>query len=238
LSRHLATLAIAVAGTVVTYLLMHYVVGPHLPLSESEVPEVKGMPPEQARALLSPRGLLLVLDGELSDDKQAAGTLAEQRPLKGSHVYRGSEVHALIVVAPKSTHVPAVVGMSLADASAALSKAHLRAGVVVNAASDSVPKGNVISSVPASGAEAPLDSAVDLDVSSGLDAVQVPKVTGKRLSAAKDLLEKAGLVVGAITKRNDDEAEEGVVLKQSVAAGESAARGAKIDLVVNAESSD
>src|SRR4051812_11870247 len=85
---------LSVAATALTYVVMHFFVAPRLPVNAVEVPPIAGLSPEQARGLLEPRGLLLVLDSEKVDERVAPGTLCEQTPLGGSRLRRGDLVHA------------------------------------------------------------------------------------------------------------------------------------------------
>jgi serine/threonine-protein kinase len=229
----LATFLLASVATAATYLFMHFVVGPRLPVPDVEVPPLSGLSAEQARGLLEPRGLLLILDGEKSDQAVAAGTLTAQQPLGGSRLPRGGMVHAFVATAPPTPAVPRVAGLTLADARDLLGKAHLRAGVVAEQPSDTVVKGAVIGSAPPVGAEVRTDSVIDLTVSSGPDAQPVPSVIGKRLSKAKEILEKAGFVAGQTRYGSNDDFDQGVVISQTPAASAPAAKGAKIDLVIN-----
>jgi|SRR5579871_5606254 len=216
-----------------TYLFMHFVVGPHLPIADAEVPPIAGLSAEQARGLLEPRGLLLILDGEKVDDRVAPGTLTAQSPLGGSRLRRGGEVHASIASAPASPSVPKLAGLTVDAARDLLARARLHAGALTESPSDSVPKGVVIASNPIVGAEVRPDSVVDLTVSSGPDAVAVPSVIGKSLSKAKDVLEKAGFALGSKRTGSNDDYEQGIVIGQNPAANSPAAKGAKIDLVIN-----
>jgi len=63
--------------------------------------------------------------------------------------------------------VPNVVGMTQADAQAAIGTAQLVVGTVTEEYSDTVPAGNVISQDPAAGTSVPIGSAVNLVVSLG-----------------------------------------------------------------------
>src|SRR6185312_12995317 len=78
------TIVLAIGFTTATYLGMHFVVLPHLPVHAVDVPSLAGLTPDQARGLLEPRGLLLILDEERPDERAAPGTLIDQRPLAGS----------------------------------------------------------------------------------------------------------------------------------------------------------
>lgn len=229
----LVTFLVASLATAGTYLLMHFVVGPRLPVTDVEVPPLAGLSAEQARGLLEPRGLLLILDGEKADEVVAAGTLTAQQPLGGSRLPRGGMVHASVATQPPTPHVPRVAGLTLADARDLLQKAHLRAGVVAESPSETVVKGAVVGSQPPAGSEVRTDTVIDLTVSSGPDASPVPSVIGKRLSKAKELLEKAGFALGQTRYGSNDDFDQGVVISQSPAASAPGAKGAKVDLVIN-----
>ncbi len=215
------------------YLVMHFAVGPHLPLPDAEVPPIAGLSAEQARGLLEPRGLRLILDGERVDERVPAGTLTAQMPLGGSRLARGGEVHASIAVAPSAPTVPKLAGLPVAAAREALAKARLHPGSVTEQPSDTVPAGQVIATSPVVGVELKVDSVVDLVVSSGPAAQPVPSVVGKSFSKAKEMLEKAGFALGSKKYGSNDDYDQGVVIGQTPAGNTPAARGAKIDLVVN-----
>ncbi len=129
--------------------------------------------------------------------------------------------------------VPKVAGLTLDAARELLTKTRLHPGAVTEVTSDTIPKGQVISSAPVVGVEVKAETLIDLVVSSGPDASAIPSVIGKRQSKAKELLEKAGFVVGNTTMGSNDDYDQGVVIKQNPAANAQAARGAKVDLVIN-----
>ncbi len=51
--------------------------------------------------------------------------------------------------------------------------------------------------------------------------------------AVIELLETAGLVLGDVRKTSDDNAADGVVLRQSPPAGTAVPKGQKVDIVIN-----
>ena len=92
--------------------------------------------------------------------------------------------------------IPDVTGMSEDEAKKVLEDAGLKKGKVSKGYSDSVAKGNVISSSPIAGASGYYKGdSVDLTVSKGPEKVTVPDVTGKSQDEAKKALEDAGLKV-------------------------------------------
>jgi beta-lactam-binding protein with PASTA domain len=58
-------------------------------------------------------------------------------------------------------------------------------------------------------------------------------VIGKSRSGAKEVLEKAGFVVGTLRVGSSDDYDTGVVIRQNPAANSTAAPGSKIDLTIN-----
>lgn len=228
----LTTLVSALVSALSTLAVL-YLLSPHLPVPTVEVPQIVGLSPEQARGLLEPRGLLLVIDGEKPDATVPAGSVLHQQPLGGSRFRRGDLVHAVLARAPNTAKVPPTAGLTADQARDVINQAGLNFGKVSEAASATIAKGVVLSSTPASGAEVPPGTAVDVSVSSGPASSNVPKVVGKRLAAAKELLVKAGFVVGAIRYGSHDDYDQGVVISQTPAADAPAPPGSKVDVTVN-----
>ena len=226
----LLTIVLAIGFTTATYLGMHFVVLPRLPVHAVDVPSLSGLTPDQARGLLEPRGLLLILDEERPDERAAPGTLIDQRPLAGSRLRRGEDVHAAVA---KAVRMPKVVGLTVDAARDALDQIKLKPGAVSEVPSATVPKGQIVAQNPAPGAEGRPDGTVDLQVSSGPAAVAVPSVIGKSKSGAKDVLEKAGFAVGTLHVGSNDDYDSGIVIRQQPPANTQAAPGTKIDLTIN-----
>jgi serine/threonine-protein kinase len=219
--------------TTATYMAMHFVVKPRLPVHAVDVPSLTGLTPDQARGLLEPRGLLLILDEERADDRAPPGTLVDQRPLAGSRLRRGEDVHAAVAKAAAPSKVPKVAALTVDAARDLLEQAKLKVGAVTEAPSATLAKGQIIGSSPQAGAEVRADSAVDLQVSAGPSAQPVPSVLGKSRSTAKALLEKAGFAVGSLKYGSNDDYDSGVVIRQDPAANAPAAPGSKVDLTIN-----
>jgi beta-lactam-binding protein with PASTA domain len=224
------TVVLSVAMTTATYLSMHFLVQPRLPVHAVDVPSLSGLSPEQARGILEPRGLLLILDEERPDEHAQPGTLVDQRPLAGSRLRRGEDVHAAVA---KAVRVPKLTGMSTEEARAALEQLKLKVGSVAEVSSATAPKGQVVATTPTAGAESRPDGTVDLQVSAGPQAQPVPSVVGKSKSTATTLLEKAGFTVGSLRVGSNDDYDQGVVIRQNPAANATAPPGSKVDLTIN-----
>ena len=79
-------------------------------------------------------------------------------------------------------------------------------------------------------------AAMQLFDSPEAEQVTVPQVTNMTERAAERRLENEGLEVGAVTRENSDEVEQGRVLEQDPGPGETLAAGSEVDLVVSAGS--
>lgn len=213
-------------------LTVYYYILPRLPVPTVEVPPIVGLSPEQARGLLEPRGLLLSIDGERQDGAVSPGNVVHQLPLGGSRYRRGELIHVYLARAPGPVRVPKLDGMTVNAARESLQTAGLLVGKLVDAPSPAA-KGLVAASAPSAGTEIAVGSAIELTVSTGPSESPVPSVIGKKLAVAKELLTKAGFVVGAVRYGAHDDFSQGAVISQSPKDGTVLAPGSKVDLVVN-----
>ncbi len=196
-----------------------------------EVPVVVGMRPEMAGEVLEGRGLRLVVSEERPDANAAEGTIAAQDPLRGSRVDRGTAIIVVVSTGMPRVAVPNVLGKTLEEARAALESAGLAAGEVREGGSGT--PGSVVEADPEPGAEVAPRTRVALTiVASG---VAVPEVVGLSRRRAEEALTAAGLKLGRVRWRFDDNKEPFAVLEQTPAAGTRAAPASEVELVVNEE---
>ena len=198
-----------------------------------EVPSLLGMLPEQARELLKARGLLLTLSAERENTAYPAGAMAEQSPLPGSQVSRGSVIQGAIARGSKQVQVPSLVGLRVEDALRQLVTAGFVAAPTKAVNSDTVASGIVVDTQPAPGTLGKPQSSVTLMVSTGPATKPIPKLVGLRLRAAKELLEQQGWKVGKVRYGIDNDRAGGIVLDQKPPVGEAALLGAVVELTVN-----
>ncbi|NTV06029.1 MAG: PASTA domain-containing protein, partial [Chlorobiaceae bacterium] len=76
-------------------------------------------------------------------------------------------VSFVVSLGPEMVTVPDVTGMAQGQAQAAITAASLSVGTITEAASTTVPPGNVISQSPTGGTSVPLGSLVSLVISTG-----------------------------------------------------------------------
>ena len=130
------------------------------------------------------------------------------------------------------THTPSVVGLRKA---AAVERIH-RAGLDVDARaaySDTVPKGEVISSVPARDGKVLPGGTVTITVSRGVEEYPVPRLAGRSLDAAEQALARIKLDVGGPVKRWSETVPEGSVIRTDPKPGTVLRPGHTVTIVVS-----
>jgi len=131
------------------------------------VPNVVGMEQSAAESAITAASLTVGNITEQYSDTVPAGHVISQDPIAGTSVPINSSVNLVVSLGQQMVEVPNVVGMTQADAQAAIGTAQLVVGTVTEEYSDTVPGGNVISQDPAAGTSVPIGSAVNLVVSLG-----------------------------------------------------------------------
>jgi serine/threonine-protein kinase len=159
------------------------------------VPELVGLPEEEALDLLEAEGLELGERKIRRTDEVPPGEVVEQNPLPLRQVPTGFEIDIWVSAPPRLFVVPSVVGGTLEDAEGELATANLVLGDVTEQNDQNIPEGEIISQDPAAGEEVPRDTPVNVVVSAGPSVVIVPDVTCEKYASAKAELEGLGLVV-------------------------------------------
>ncbi|HXB36590.1 MAG TPA: PASTA domain-containing protein [Acidimicrobiales bacterium] len=166
------------------------------------VPSLAGMTCPQASNALTAAHFKSVCGPGAYNNNVQAGVLdiwtigSTQNPTKAPY---GST----ITLVPSLGHEPATVPQipqtyTFAQAQAALQAVGLTA-TQSNQSNPTVPSGDVISTTPASGAQAPYGSAVTVNVSTGPPTTQVPNVQGDSVQQATAALQNAGLSVSGVS---------------------------------------
>lgn len=125
--------------------------------------------------------------------------------------------------------VPEVVGLDVENAHSRLKAAGFVQGEVEEKDS-SLVQGTVLSQIPSGRSIAKPGDEVDL-VISRITSVKVPYLVGMPQEAAEKALNTSRLVCGMVTEQ-EDSSRQGMVISQSIAAGELADTGTEVDLVV------
>ncbi|WP_314902053.1 Stk1 family PASTA domain-containing Ser/Thr kinase [Actinomyces naeslundii] len=160
------------------------------------VPDVVGKTKDQASAVIKGAGLTL---GDVTEQYSASvdsGKVVSSDPKAGKVIEHTAKISIVVSKGKEPATIPDVTGQSEDEAKKTLEDAGLKKGKVSKDYSDSVAKGNVISSSPIAGASGYYKGdSVDLTISKGPEKVTIPDVTGKGQDEAKKILEEAGLKV-------------------------------------------
>lgn len=127
--------------------------------------------------------------------------------------------------------VPEVAGMTVADATAALEKAGLVRGDLVNESVEGKAAGTVLRTDPTEQTKVDKGAAVKLVVVE-LPLVAVPVVIRRPLNDAQAMLKKAGLEPGSISAIHAVGFPDGAVVRTSPAPATKVPKGSKINLQI------
>jgi beta-lactam-binding protein with PASTA domain len=175
------------------------------------------------------------------------GEVVDQQPRSGEQVATGSVITLKVSKGPNTKPVPDVIGLQEDEAIAKLRDSGFEPRVFDVPAAD--PAGTVVAQEPQPGAQAPPDSSVRINVSTGEPTgetterpgtttptttgtaqVTVPRVVGLAQTPALRRLRAAGLR-GVVAYRTSDQ-PRGRVIEQSPAAAARANRNAQVRIVV------
>ncbi len=207
---------------------------------EVQVPKVEGTTYEEAKILLESMDLKIVIDTEVINDQEEAGTIVNQSPSEGTNAKKGQTVKVRITRRSTAPAVPPLLNLDLNTATARLQQYGYILGEVTNGYSDTVEKGKVISCTPSVGSPLDKGSKIDLVISKGPDPASAGKFTvdvrGKTLEEAIALIERMGCSVPPenIKYVQSDSVAPGHVCKQSPAYNEKVAAGTKFTLTISA----
>lgn len=153
------------------------------------VPKVIGAPLMEALSRLDDRKLVGDPVKEV-EDAARAGQVIASIPAEGVEVPVASRVELQVGVTPMA-ETPAVVGLALQDAVAAIQAAGLKAGTAKEIETE-ILAGTVLDQRPVGGERLPVGAEVQLSVATA-PLVEVPLVVGMHPDEAQGLLEKARL---------------------------------------------
>lgn len=193
---------------------------------ESIVPDFRGLPESDARAnAAAARIALLVGAREPSPDAKAGSVIRQSSP-PGQHVARDYPV--TITLAEEMMRVPGVEGLATPDAKQKLDDRGYTSEVAM-VPSDSVDQGIVLDQVPKANVVLAKGGVVRLQVSSGPDVIEVPKLIGTSISDAQKALDKLKLKA-VVRWISVGETPTYVVLNQKPAPAEKVKPGTEVQL--------
>jgi len=220
-------LAVLVVGALVAGTAWFYGAGRTVTM-----PSLVDLTPAAASAKLAP--LQLTLDSGTTDFSEtvAAGKIISTDPKAGDSARQGATVSAVVSKGPERHAVPAVAGLSVDDATTAITDASLTVGAQTQVYDDKIPAGSVVTSNPAAAVKLKRGQSVALVVSKGPAPVALPNAVGKPAAATTAALTKLGLKVTSTTAYSKT-VPAGSVVSMTPGAGTTVAKGSPVALVVS-----
>ncbi|WPF66187.1 MULTISPECIES: Stk1 family PASTA domain-containing Ser/Thr kinase [unclassified Corynebacterium] len=158
-----------------------------------QVPDVAGLPLNEARSALEELGLEVDTSEEPSPEVER-GSVIRSNPAAGSTLQEGTSVQLTVSSGKEVTDVPNLTGLTLQQASSTLQAAGLSLNSqATEEESDTVPEGQIIQQNPAAGTQISKGSQISVTISSGPKQVRVPDLTGLQLNQAQSTLDSLDL---------------------------------------------
>ncbi len=202
-------------------------------VEDVEVPNFVGLDIKDAELEAEEKGLRLGVT-LVNDDVVPKDQIIKQDIKEGMVVRKNTIVKVTVSEGSKLAVVPDLVYENTTDAEELLRREGLKIGTVRKDFSE-LPVGIIISQDPAGGKKVPQGTKVNYVVSKGLEpeTVAVPKLVGRTLEEARNLIAQNRLKVGTVTERSNDVYVKGYVIEQSVSPNENVNVGTAINLIIS-----
>lgn len=195
-------------------------------------PDLIAMTQAEAEQVLGKAGLTLEVREEAFSEDVPAGRILGTDPAPGEGVREQGTVGVILSRGPERYPVPDVTGMSPAEATEAITGAQLTPGSSVQVFDDQIVAGEVVGTDPRIGTDLRPGATVGLLISKGPKPVRVPKVEGRKASAAKRILAGDGLSA-SVTEKFSESAADGIVISVRPTAGTVIDSGSEVQLIVS-----
>ena len=202
--------------------------------NELNVPDVTGVPLEEARGILDRSDLYLEVTTERFDERIVAGSVRAQDPPAGTTIKPNRKVRVSVSLGPIQVEVPDVRGQTLRTAQIALQREGLPIGHVTFAHVEGVAEDIVMEQNPLpayvkpseeeeteDSARSEWDGRVDLLVSRGPEdrLFVMPDLTDRPIGQVRQFADRAGLRLGAVRIERVPGVPRGRVVRQYPRAG-------------------
>lgn len=179
-----------VAGFALAYLVVAFVVFPAgVVPRDVKVPNVTGLMFDEAVQRLAQAGFKGEQGEQQYNNSSPKMTVLEQSPPPGAREGIGNTVTLVVSGGQRLAAVPAVSGMTRADAQAALEKEGFDVGDVSESPSTAAA-GTVIGTRPAAGSQVSVPSTINLVIAGQAAAVSMPDFMGQQVDGARAVLQQ------------------------------------------------
>ena len=195
------------------------------------VPSVSGLTGAQAKQELKQARLKVGRTVTEPSSTVASGDATRTDPQSGQSLPVGSSVTLFVSSGPATVPVPDVTGQSQSNATSLLQSQGFSVTTSTQE-STTVQPGNVISQSPAGGTRVQPNATVNLVIAKASTTTTVPDVKGSTATAARSALSGAGFTVTEKAQDTSKQNEDGIVLSQSPASGQTVKKGSTVTIVV------
>lgn len=202
------------------------------------LPDLIGLDLEQATARLKDLDLVITQEEPAFDENVPEGIVLrwmvpEQPGLKaGDTVTPGTTVSVILSAGPQPRVVPALVGLTIDQATAALAERGLVLAQVDPVFNDSISVGMIATQDIAPDTSVDRGATITVAVSKGPDVVAIPGLANLTLQQATDALTAAGLSVGSVSGNPAGVVVDARYQGNVLAEGQVLPRGAAIDIAL------
>jgi serine/threonine-protein kinase len=201
------------------------------PVALVAVPDLSGMPLEQASATLQEKGLTLGTVSRVDSTEAMKGNVVGQRPSSHTQVNQDSPIDIEIGRGISTAIVPDVVGNLAAAAKQTIINAHLMYAEQSQPSADP-DKGKVIAQDPSPATQLTPNATVTVTIGTGLTKVTVPAgVVGQSLDQATVILQAAQLTV--VAQDGDGVEPPGQVIAMDQQPGQLIPAGTPVTLTIS-----
>ena len=201
------------------------------------VPDLTNLFYEDAREQVNRLNLQIVEETKKFDPSNEfqIGSIMAQNPRSGSTVKKGRRIYVVVSKGEPLIEMPDLRGRSERNAVFMIKNLGLELRHIHYDHSDFYHEGVVSGQNVPTGSEIKFATSIDIIVSAGRlpDQFITPNVIGRSLNEAQKIIIQAGLRVGQITYRDEDDLLPETVLQQSIEADQQVNRGDALDLVVS-----
>lgn len=203
-------------------------------IEKKKVPSFERKTLDTAKKEAEALGFTIVKETEEYSADYEVGQIISQLPEAGKEAETGTKINVTVSLGMASSDMPNVKGKDAKEAASNI-QALIGKEPQVEYEYNEEEIGKIIKQQPAEGTKITSDSTIILTASRGeeMKKVPVPTVEGKSLEEAKKDLEALGLKVGNITELESAAVEKGIVITQTIKAGEEVMRNSVVNLVVS-----
>ena len=207
---------------------------------EVQIPDLTTLTVEQAEEKAKELKLKVEVKEEKYHLEVPEGQIIEQDPAyqENYKIKEGTTIKVIVSKGQEIVKMPKVVGLTRDEATKLLKDTGLEVEVKEEY-SDDVEKNYVIKQETEDGnkieqdEEIPAGTKIVIYVSSGIEQVQVPDLSGKTESEAKSAISNAKLKWKSTDKISDSSKPNGVVVNQSISSGSMVDKNTEITITIN-----